>query len=135
MKILKYLLVVVVLVIISCDSDDDNAAAPTNPLLVATSINFVKANGNDLDTFTCAKFSDSYAVRVDARFEGDERPVATRLDFTVNGDIYSVTFSSNGSKLIPVNLIPGNNTAQISGSNIFSSTLFTVDQGDFVEVP
>jgi len=56
---------------------------------------------------------------VDAKFAGDSAPAATGLDSTVVEDIYSVTFASGGSKLIPVIIRPGNNKAQVIGRNIF----------------
>jgi hypothetical protein len=133
MKNINIFILILSALFMGCSSDDD-PAVPLDAVLVPTGINFVKASGENIDSYICADATIPYAIRVDARFEGEARPSATRLDFEVNGENYSVTFATTGFKIVPINIRTGDNKAQVSGTNISSLKLKTTAQGGFVEV-
>jgi len=124
---LKLLSVLLILVIIGGCSDD------TELLLAESEISFVYEDESKVLESDCIDPNKNYKLllRVVSNKIGDFKP--TKVDYTLNGSLYSITFTSEGSKTIPVNLIEGENIAQIvrSGSE---SRIHVVSQEDFVLV-
>lgn len=92
------------------------------------SISFVHADGSKIAEGECINPNIKYGIKIQTNHVDINRPL--RVDYSVNGVVYSMTFALNSSEINPVTLINGNNTAQIVGSN-HTAVLKYVDQGDF----
>lgn len=93
-------------------------------------ISFVHEDGSDISINECINPSGKYAVKIRTTAEGNGKYKVINVDYTINGTLHSMTFLSEGSQIIPVNLIDGKNTAQVTGSSL-TSNIFYVAQGDF----
>ncbi|MCM0667355.1 hypothetical protein [Flavobacterium tyrosinilyticum] len=91
-------------------------------------ISFVHADGTKLSENECISPNVKYGIRIETNFVDINRPFI--VDYSVNGTVYTMTFTTSTSLTNPVVLANGNNTAQIIGSN-YKAVLKYVDQGDY----
>lgn len=125
MKIIKFLFSFsLVLFLTSCSNEDDPA------VLEFTTLDFVARDGSLLGANPCFDPTKQYAVRVEATAAGNGDVEPEVLDLTINGVQYSLTFKQRGIQTIPIQLIAGENVAQISGTSQ-SARVYVVMQGDF----
>ncbi len=125
MKTYKYMLLAgMFLGLTACEKDDDPA------VLEFKTLDFVARDGSNLGANPCFDPSQEYALSVDATATGNGDVEPKILDLTVNGVQYSLTFKQRGTQTIPVQLIAGENVAQISGTST-SARIYVVMQGDF----
>ena len=90
-----------------------------NAKIIANKIGFVFADGSEIPEGECLDLSSSYAVKIETEKEGTGDLESTEIEYTLNGVVYSTTFTEITSKLLPVTLSEGENIAQLiaSGSN------------------
>ncbi|PHQ29923.1 hypothetical protein [Leeuwenhoekiella nanhaiensis] len=125
MKSFKLILTLGLLLgLMACEKDDN----PT--VLEFNSLDFVARDGSALGSNPCFDPSKQYAVRIEATASGNGEVEPEVLDLTINGVQYSLTFKQRGVQTIPIQLISGENVAQISGTSQ-SARVYVVMQGDF----
>lgn len=118
------IVIIVLIVILGCSKEEEfTIISPAN-------ISFVHEDGSEISINECIRPSGKYAVKIRTTAEGNGKYKVINIDYAVNGSLYSMTFLSEGSQIIPVNLIDGKNTAQIAGSSL-TSNIYFVAQGDF----
>ena len=110
--------------LMACEKDDDPV------VLEFGTLEFVARDGSALESNPCFDPSKQYALRVEATATGNGAVEPKVLDLTINGVQYSLTFKQRGVQTIPVQLISGENVAQISGTSQ-SARVYVVMQGDF----
>ena len=124
MKIKQYcILIVIVMFFFGCSSDDDHTPVPPK-------ISFVHADGSKIADNECISPSVKYAIKIEINSIYNKKAKPVRIDYSVNGVLYTMTFSNNGSQINPITLVDGNNMAQIVGSE-YKVNLKYIDQGDF----
>ncbi|KIQ14493.1 hypothetical protein RT99_21820 [Flavobacterium sp. MEB061] len=96
--------------------------------IVPLSISFVHADGSKITENECISPNVKYGIKIETNYVDQNRPF--RVDYSVNGVVYTMTFTVKTSQVNPITLINGNNEAQIVGSN-YKAVLKYVDQGDF----
>lgn len=116
-----YILALVMFLFFSCSESEETA-------IYSKSISFVHADGTKLAENECISPNVKYGIKIETNFVDINRPF--RVDYSVNGTTYTMTFTTSTSQTNPITLVNGNNTAQIVGSN-YKAVLKYVDQGDF----
>ncbi len=122
-KIILKLIVMFVLLGSSCGREDEI-------IIEAMGLDFAYRNGKVIREGDCIDPNQNFAVLVHATMGnfGTLRP--QEFDVVVNEILYSVTFRGEGTKLIPIDLKPGENHAKIEGTN-HEAQIFKTTQGDF----
>jgi hypothetical protein len=99
----------------SCSSDDDGGGGGDggeNVSLRPISIEFVNENGTVI-TSSCLDVNENYAVQIETEMVGTDVITATQVQYTLNGILYSMTFNDIGTQSQPVELVDGQNIAQL----------------------
>ena len=122
MKIKNYsiLIVAALMFLLGCSKDDDFE-------LLEPEIVFVNTDGNSVLEGWCINSNESYALQITLKSNGSGKLKSKKkIDYTINGVPYSVTFTELGTKTIPVNFIEGTNVAQLieSGNSISLEVVF-----------
>jgi len=125
MKIKLYSIVItLVLVFSSCSKKEEfTIISPAN-------ISFVHEDGSKIAIDECINPDGKYAVKIETTSKGSGKYKVVRVDYTINGDLYTMTFLKEGAQINPVTLIDGLNTVQIVESG-FTSNINFVKQDDF----
>lgn len=123
-----YIIAILFLVIWGCSKDDDTVCIKE---ISPTNISFVNEDGSAI--IECIDEAKKYAVAVTTQGlgEGEYRP--TKIDYTVNGIVYSMTFSTEGVQRNLVQLVDGTNIAQLVATGNKSAISYII-QDDFQSV-
>ncbi|WP_417940459.1 hypothetical protein [Flavobacterium sp. RS13.1] len=121
MKIKQYYILLFVMIVSFSCSDHEEEITPR-------SISFVHADGSKITENECISPNVKYGIKIETNLVDSSRPF--RVDYSVNGVLYTMTFTSSTSQVNPVTLTNGDNAAQIVGSN-YKAVLKYIDQGDF----
>ncbi|WP_163400392.1 hypothetical protein [Flavobacterium fluviatile] len=116
---LAVFLTIVLAVFSGCSQDDE----PEN--IITAEIAYVHKNGFPVSTGECINPDAEYAIAITAKFSnkrGSQKPQAVR--YTINGVEHVMTFSQDGTQLLPVELVNGVNEAQIVGTNYKAQVSF-----------
>lgn len=125
MRIKHYsILALISLVIFSCSHDSDST--PVSPI----KISFAHADGSKISENECINPNTKYVIKIETNSKFTTKKKVKKLDYTVNGAVYSMTLSNNDIQTNPITLVDGDNFAQIVGSDIKCNLKYT-DQGDF----
>ncbi|MFB9076323.1 hypothetical protein ACFFLS_19370 [Flavobacterium procerum] len=116
-----YILILVMFVFLGCSEHEETEIYVQN-------ISFVHADGSKIAENECINPNVKYGIKVETNFVDVNRPF--RVDYSVNGVVYTMTFTINTSQVNPITLTNGENAAQIIGTN-YKATLKYVEQGDF----
>ncbi|MEX1383048.1 hypothetical protein, partial [Lutibacter sp.] len=123
MKIKSYnilVLIAILIVFLGCSKDDDFK-------LLDPEIVFVNSDGNSVLEGWCIDLNENYALQITLKSNGNGKfKTKKKIDYTINGVPYSVTFTELGTKTIPVNFIEGTNVAQLidTGESISLDVVF-----------
>ena len=115
------------LIFTSCSNDDDVTTFSPK------SIKFIHSNGAIIEEGDCIDPSGEYAIVIEVNAVGNGPNIPTKVEFTVNGAVYSTTFTNRVSKSIPIDIKEGGNIAELVKTGISSSIYVTI-QDDFVLV-
>ena len=120
----SFLLLLLVMAFFSCSPDEEpNVMSPSN-------ISFVHADGTAIAENECINLNMKYAIKVETTSKFKTKGQPLRVDYTVNGVVYTMNFSIKGAQIIPIVLVEGDNLAQILGSD-YKAYLKYQGQGDF----
>lgn len=125
MKIKIYIIVFTAFLVFSGCSKEDKSI-----IISPSSISFVHEDGTIIATDECINPDGKYAVKIETTSEGSGEYEVIRVDYTINGDLYTMTFLEEGVQINPVTLLDGENTAQIVESG-FTSNINFVKQDEF----
>ena len=127
----KYLypgLILILVLFTNCSNDDDGTTT-----FAPESIGFLNSDNIQIGEKDCIDPDGQYSVVINVSKVGRGPYEATKVEYTVNGESYSTTFTKNERKSIPVILKEGANIAEFV-SNGVSSTVYITAQDDFVLV-
>jgi len=125
MKIKLYSILITVLVLFSGCSKDEEFTT-----IFPSEISFVKEDGSLLLVGDCINPANRYGVLIKTLDEGQGAFKTTKVEYTVNGVSYSMTFMRSGTQINFVSLVNGLNIAQIVESG-YVATINYVLQDDF----
>jgi hypothetical protein len=129
MKHLKLIFLIPVLIAFSSCSKDDNFKTITSE-----SIAFVHEDGSPIAKNECINPSTKYAIAINTNSNGKGAFQDTKILYTLNGVLNIMTFTKDGQQLKVIQLIDGNNVAEIVDSN-FKASLYFNSQENFELVP
>jgi len=129
MKLNIYSTILFVLILfLGCSKDEEFMT------ISPSEINFVQEGGSLLTIDDCIDPNEKYYVSITTMAEGKGKFQATRVDYTVNGISYSMTFMRAGNQLNAVSLVKGLNIAQIVESGYVATINYAIqDEFELVE--
>jgi hypothetical protein len=137
MKTKLYLVLVFAFIVVACSKKDDHEEAPVPDVKIESfdpiSIKFVHADGTLILTDECIGPDLEYAIEIETVKKSNGNTTVSEVEYTLNGTLYSISFSQAGLKRNPITLIEGNNMAKLVLKAI-SSEVKLVVQGDFTLV-
>ena len=123
-----YICIVLALVVLSgCSKDEEEEEFRT---FSPSAINFINKEGALISGNDCVDPNNEYLIEIKVNAVGSGTSQPTRVEYTINGALYSMTFADDQSKTNPIILVEGENIAQLVESG-FSSSVFRINQGDF----
>lgn len=129
MKRTSYFILITFIIFLSSCSKDEQFK-----IITPTSIAFVHVDGSALLQGECIKPNTNYAVLIKTIAEGSGVFKSTKIEYTVNGIPYIISFTSDGTKSNPIQLISGQNKAEIVGTSHSAYMYFnTHDNFEVVE--
>jgi hypothetical protein len=130
MKIKSYYLVVI-LMIFACSPED----IPTTVVESFTpkSISFVYADGSSITSGECLSPNSAYAIQIEATKNEKGNTTVSQVAYTVNGVLYSMSFSAVGISYLPIELVEGKNIAQLVETGLTEEIAYVLED-DFILV-
>lgn len=104
------IIIACILVLTSCSKDEPFKT------ITASSIDFVHEDGSALALNECINPNTNYAILIKTNAEGDGIFKTTKVEYTLNGVPFIMSFMSDGKQLNPIKLIDGYNKAEIVGT-------------------
>ncbi len=118
--------------IISCSKNDDATAPP--PIEVESfdpvDIKFVHDDGTDIIAGDCISPNEAYAIQITTTRNSNGTTSVSKVEYTINGALYSMSFSEAGTKRNPITLVDGGNIAELTVT-AKADEVFYVIQDDF----
>lgn len=118
------------LILISCKNDDDSSMSSSPSTLTASDISIVFQDGSSINQGECIDPEDNYAVKITVLQDGDGAIEPTIINYTLNGNTSSTTFTNPEPKIINITLLVGENNVQLQDSGI-SDSIFVVSNQEF----
>ena len=133
--------IVVILMFFACSNDDNNHPAPVvvqdekviesfDPI----SISFVYEDGTAIEAGACLSPGLAYAVEIETTKNNEGNTQVSQVEYTINGALFSVSFSEAGKKRNPIVFMDGRNIAELVKTAVASEVSFIAqDDFEFVE--
>jgi len=103
--------IVFILVLSACSKDEQfKTITPAN-------LSFVHEDGSPILQGECINPNTNYALLIKTNSEGNGIFRSTKVEYTLNGVPYVMSFMSDGEQLNPIKLIDGYNKAEIVGTS------------------
>jgi hypothetical protein len=112
MKYLTFSFLIALITAFSSCSNEENFKTIT-----PESIAFVHEDGSPIAQNECINPNTNYALLIKTSSVGTGVFKSTKVEYTLNGLPYIMTFSNDGPQLNRIKLIDGNNKAEIVGSS------------------
>ncbi|MCL6295855.1 hypothetical protein [Jejuia spongiicola] len=127
-----YITIIILCFVLGCSKNDDNPAPP--PVTVESfdpvSIEFVHEDGTGITANDCITPDEAYAIQITTTKNNNGNTAVSKIEYTINGAIYSMSFTAAGTKRNPIVLVDGRNVAELSSTGT-SSEVNYIEQGDF----
>lgn len=131
MKTINYYITVMVLfLIMGCSKNDDDSVSNTVESFDPKSIEFVHEDGTSISENECITPHQSYAIQITTIKNNNGTTKVSKIEYTINGVLHSMSFSEAGTKRTPIILVNGVNIAELSGTTLSDEVKF-VEQDDF----
>ena len=132
-----YIIFTFILLIISCSKSDDSNDT-TTPVIESKviesfdpiSISFMHEDGTSISSDDCINPNIAYAIQIEATKNSQGNTQISKVDYTINGALFSMSFSQAGIKSNPISLVNGKNIAELVTTAISTEVTYIV-QGDF----
>ena len=123
--------------IFACSNDDDNTSTPVvveeekvvesfDPI----SISFVYEDGISIDSGACISPGLAYAIQIETTKNNAGNTQVSRVEYTINGAVFSMSFAEAGVKRNPITFAEGKNIAELVATAV-STELSLIIQDDF----
>ncbi len=131
----KYYYIVIMMIfcfVLGCSKNDDNPA----PLPVSVesfdpvAIEFVHEDGTTISSTDCITPDEAYAIQITTTKNSKGTTKVSKIEYTINGALHSMSFSQAGTKRNPIVLVDGRNVAQLAATATIDEVFYT-SQGDF----
>lgn len=127
-----YLTIIALYVVLGCSKNDDNPVQPTTTVesFDPVSIEFVYDDGTSIALGECITPNEAYAIQITTTKNSSGTTAVSKIEYTINGALHSMSFSQAGTKRNPIELVNGRNVAELSSTGTSSEVNYT-EQGDF----
>lgn len=129
-----YITIIILCFVLGCSKNDDD---PTPPAIVESfdpvSIEFVHEDGTGITANDCITPDEAYAIQITTTKNSSGTTKVSKIEYTINGALYSMSFSKAETKRNPITLVDGKNIAELAATAI-TDEIYYVSQGDFVLV-
>ena len=106
------------LLILGCSKSDDSAVTPTPDVeskviesFDPISISFVHEDGTSISSDECITPNVAYAIQIETKKNSQGNTQISKVEYTINGALFSMSFSQAGIKRNPISLVNGKNIA------------------------
>ena len=124
-------LIVLAITLIACSNDDDGSPEPEEEAInfIASRISFVDENATILTNNDCINPSLNYFVQIEVESMTSTGVEPTRVDYTFNNELFSVTFTTNTPIQAAITLREGVNSLQLleTGQSATISIVFPLE--------
>ncbi len=132
------LIIIVTFLSISCSNDDEpvdqGPSAPVTPEVIESfdpiDIKFVYEDGSGIGTDECIDPENAYAIEIEVSKNSEGNTDVSKIEYTINGASYSMSFSTAGTKRNPIVFVKGKNIAELV-KTAKSTEVVLVEQDDF----
>ena len=125
-------LLLVALLFLGCSKNDDDGGTQSKTVesYEPAAIEFVHEDGSRIQLDECITPDEAYAIEITATKNDEGNTQVSKIEYTINGSLYSMSFSEAGTKRNPITLVDGKNIAQLSATAETDEVFYT-SQGDF----
>lgn len=125
MRFKSYIIAIAFILSLSCSKDEEIK------VIFPVKIAFVHADGSGIVVGECINPNGNYAILIQTNSEGNGvSSKSIKIDYSVNGVLYNMTFIDKGNQLNPIKLVNGLNVAQILNST-YKNEIRCISQGEF----
>jgi hypothetical protein len=125
MKFKSYIIAIAFILSLGCSKEEEIK------IIFPIKIAFVHADGSAILTSECINPNGNYAILIQTNSEGNGvSSKSIKIDYSVNGVLYNMTFVDKGKQLNPIKLVNGLNVAQILNST-YKNEIRCTSQGEF----
>jgi hypothetical protein len=126
-----YISIMILCFVLGCSKNDDPVPIPvTVESFDPVTIEFVNENGTSITANDCITPGESYAVQIRAIKNSNGNTKVSKVEYTINGALFSMTFSEAGIKRNPIVLVNGKNIAELSATGSSNEVTY-IEQGNF----
>ncbi|WP_406682779.1 hypothetical protein N1F78_08750 [Seonamhaeicola sp. MEBiC1930] len=126
-------MIVILCIVFGCSKNDDDPVPP--PVTVESfdpvSIEFVHEDGTSISSTDCITPDEAYAIQITTTKNSNGTTDVSKIEYTINGALHSMSFSEAGTKRNPIVLVDGNNKAELT-ITATSDEIYFVSQDDFI---
>lgn len=127
-----YITIMILCFVLGCSKNDDNPAPP--PVTVESfdpvAIEFVYEDGTSISANDCISPDEAYAIQITTTKNSNGTTQVSKIEYTINGALYSMSFSQAGTKRNPIALVDGKNIAELAATAT-TDEIFYISQDDF----
>jgi len=132
MKINDYITICMLMLFLGCSKNDDDGGTQSETIesYQPVAIEFVREDGSSISSTDCITPDETYAIQVTTTENSKGNTTVSKIEYTINGALYSMSFSQAGTKRNPIALVDGKNIAELSATATTDEIVY-VSQGDF----
>ncbi|AUP81275.1 hypothetical protein [Flavivirga eckloniae] len=127
-----YITIIILCFVLGCSKNDDDPVPPpaTVESFDPVSIEFVHEDGTGITANDCITPDEAYAIQITTTKNSSGTTKVSKIEYTINGALYSMSFSEAGTKRNPIVLVYGRNVAELSSTGT-SNEVNYIEQGEF----
>lgn len=139
MKTNIYILLMVTIFALGCSNNEEIAGDSIGVFPQAekviesydpTSIKFVYEDGTEIQSDACLSPDVAYAVQIEAQKNNAGTTQVSKIEYTVNGATFSMSFAAAGTKRNPIVFVNGINSVELV-KTAESKEVFFLEQKEF----
>ncbi len=131
MKIKYYISTMCLFFVLGCSKNSVDVLPPVDvETFDPVEIEFVHDDGTSILAGECISPDAVYAIQIKTTKNSNGTTKVSKIEYTINGVLYSMSFSEAGTKRNPVILVDGRNFAELTSTGE-STEISYIEQGDF----
>ncbi len=126
-----YITIMILCFVLGCSkNDDDPAPVPvTVESFDPVTIEFVREDGSSISSTDCITPDEAYAIQITTTKNSNGNTSVSKIEYTINGALYSMSFSEAGTKRNPIALVDGKNIAELSATGTSNEVTYIEQDG------
>ena len=132
MKINDYITICMLMLFLGCSKNDDDGGTQSETIesYQPVAIEFVREDGSSISSTDCITPDETYAIQVTTTENSKGNTTVSKIEYTINGAVFSMSFTEAGAKRNPITFVAGKNIAEIV-KTANSTELSFISQDDF----